>query len=882
MKNTKILQCWEHFVQQYNQQEKPWKAKQSHRICSNHFQLSDYVIPPSSNGTCRLKKYAKPSQPVPSNTTRCANIPDELHNRIDPLNKRPASSTNFDNPEPPAKIAKMTPEEKRDELHHKLEKKIRNLQQQLRRTKQRAKTMSEVIKILQEKLIINSKEAESLQNTFESTHLDFLYNFKNNLGAKPSGRRYTDEIKEFALTLYYYSPKAYKYVRSIVPLPNPSLIKKWSASFKCEPGFVEEAFTSLSKEITHTPSNKDCCLVIDAMSIRKQTIWNPQKDQYSGFVDLGGVIPNEQTTKLASEALVFLLVGTRSHWKCPIGFFLVDKINAKDQASLVNKSLEKAAEVGLKVWSVTADGTAVNLKTFEILGCNFCGNYDDMKTTFTHPTTGEEVYVILDPCHMLKLACNAMAHHGSFVDDEGHFVQWKYVEELQKLQAQEGLTLANKLSSNHLKFQKHKMNVRLAAHTLSSSVANAIAFMDTYDSTYSSRFAGSAGTVKFIRVIDKLFDMLNSRNPWGKGFKAPLRLKNKDTWQESFLTSAEYLLSLKTTTGQLLSTSSRKTFVIGFVTCIKSTISMATKMFNLPANPFTYLLTYKYSQDHLELLFSCIRSRGGWNNNPNCLQLQYSLRKMLMRNAVTASKNANCVDFTGCNSIIPIFHTRKHRTSPINTETTQEKISDESMNNLCEQFHKEGHSEFIANVLFYISGYIVSKLIDHLPCPACKQSLLPLPKEIPVNGHDYTASLYHQAGKASAFTTYINNGGLQIPSTSVFRTVEYCEHLFKAMVTGKDGNLISNECNLKQKMIVKVCHHFVLDSTIQLFPDHGHSDTEILVEEDHITKLIKFIADKYFTIRLFNFGKKYIQEIENDGKPSDRHRLNKLVLFNNQ
>ena len=59
--------------------------------------------------------------------------------------------------------------------------------------------MSEVVKILQEKLIINSKEAESLQCTFESTHLDFLYNFKDNLGAKPSGRRYTDEIKRFAL-----------------------------------------------------------------------------------------------------------------------------------------------------------------------------------------------------------------------------------------------------------------------------------------------------------------------------------------------------------------------------------------------------------------------------------------------------------------------------------------------------------------------------------------------------------------------------------------------------------------------------------------------------------------------------------------------------------
>ncbi|CAB4008429.1 zinc finger MYM-type 1-like [Paramuricea clavata] len=69
------------------------------------------------------------------------------------------------------------------------------------------------------------------------------------------------------------------------------------------------------------------------MSIRKQTIWNPEKDSY-GFVDFGNEIPNEHLEKLATEALVFLLVGTRSHWKCPVGYLLADKMNAKDQATL--------------------------------------------------------------------------------------------------------------------------------------------------------------------------------------------------------------------------------------------------------------------------------------------------------------------------------------------------------------------------------------------------------------------------------------------------------------------------------------------------------------------------------------------------------------------
>ena len=119
--------------------------------------------------------------------------------------------------------------------------------------------------------------------------------------------------------------------------------------FKCEPCFIK-AFKSRSQEVARSPINKDCCLVIDAMSICKQTLWNPEKDQYSGFGYFGDEIPAAQSEKLAPEALVFLLVGTRSCWKCPIGYFLTDKATAQLQAELIKKSLEVAAKAGLKVW----------------------------------------------------------------------------------------------------------------------------------------------------------------------------------------------------------------------------------------------------------------------------------------------------------------------------------------------------------------------------------------------------------------------------------------------------------------------------------------------------------------------------------------------------
>jgi hypothetical protein len=109
--------------------------------------------------------------------------------------------------------------------------------------------------------------------------------------------------------------------------------------------------------------------------------------------------------------------------------------------------------------------------------------------------------------------------------------------------------------------------------------------------------------------------------------------------------------------------------------------------------------------------------------------MKYALRKMLMRNAITASKNANCVDFTGCSNIIPIFHTRKHQTkisgkqAEENKEGGSNSSEENEMNLMCERLAFQEHSKFIQNVLFYISGYIVVKLMDKLSCSECKKCL---------------------------------------------------------------------------------------------------------------------------------------------------------------
>ncbi len=122
---------------------------------------------------------------------------------------------------------------------------------------------------------------------------------------------------------------------------------------------------------------------------------------------------------------------------------------------------------------------------------------------------------------MLKLARNALATLSTFSDNNNGQIKWAFFQNLNTTQEKEGLRLGNRLSTQHMKFEKHKMNVRLAAQTLSSSVADAIEFLDV--SMKLPEFQDSQATVTFTRTIDRLFDILNSRNPVGKGYKQPLR-----------------------------------------------------------------------------------------------------------------------------------------------------------------------------------------------------------------------------------------------------------------------------------------------------------------------------------------------------------------------
>ncbi|KAJ8964124.1 hypothetical protein NQ314_005120 [Rhamnusium bicolor] len=238
---------------------------------------------------------------------------------------------------------------------------------------------------------------------------------------------------------------------------------------------------------------KYCALIVDAISIRKQIIWDDSQGKFQGYCDLGG-IPTVNSEDAASEALMFPIVAYKNNFKCPTAYFLTNKTNATLQAQLIDCCIRKLFEIGITVHSITCDGTAV----------------------------------------------------------------------------------------------------------LSSGVAIALDYLRV---SGSADFQGSDATIEFIRKLDRIFDILNARNPFGKGFKAPIKPNSIEYFKEVFKETTEYLKTL-TVDNVPVFHSLRKTFALGLSVAMDSMLHLACYLFQLEDLNLRYFLSYKCSQDHLELFFS--------------------------------------------------------------------------------------------------------------------------------------------------------------------------------------------------------------------------------------------------------------------------------------
>ncbi|KYN27348.1 THAP domain-containing protein 9, partial [Trachymyrmex cornetzi] len=422
--------------------------------------------------------------------------------------------------------------------------------------------------------------------------------------------KFPNSLKCFAATLHFHSPAAYLFVRKefLKCLPHQNTLRKWMQNINSNSGISTQTLKIISDVILNAQEKENKIvfnLTIDEMSIKQRIDWDGQKSY--GFVDIGTRFVHGDVLP-ASKVLVFML--------------------------LLKTVLCALYEKNVDVVSITFDGASSNISICEELGARLKPiDIEDIVPYFAHPNNEHKrISIFYDACHMVKLVRNAIDKY-NLNDKDSRTISWKYIKQLVFLQDAEKLYPAVKIGHRHINFNNEKMKVSLAVQVLSTSVCDALKFLEY------PQFAAASGTAIFCKMLNDIFDLLNSKSLYAKTeIKKAITRDNLLILKDEINEFISYIKSLKIQDTFLLQ-SIRKTF-IRLIIDLQNSIAVAEKLFN--ESTIEFLLTYKLSQDHIETWFALIRRMNGYNNNPSAKQFQSSFRKILFTKNMSVPSRANC------------------------------------------------------------------------------------------------------------------------------------------------------------------------------------------------------------------------------------------------
>lgn len=431
------------------------------------------------------------------------------------------------------------------------------------------------------------------------------------------------------------------------------------------------------------------------------------------------------------------------------------------------------------------------------------------------------------------------------MDANGKKIQWAYLEELNKVQEKEKFHLRNKLRHRHIHFQNQKMKVKLATQLFSLNVADAVDFCE--EKLNMSDFQDSSATTKFLRIINNLFDIFNSRSLNQYGYKKAINEWNAPTIFDYLDEAVEYISTLKAQDGTLLIKSPRKVGFLGFLGCVQAVKHFYRTL--IETKELLFFPFYKVSQDHLELLFCNIRCHGGANNNPTARQFKAAYKKLLVHVELKDYGNGNCtalenLSILNCSSAVK----RINLTTDATYELEEGNEDDGSEEREFAEFYKN-MSSFSIQVLSHIAGNVVHVLMKKIKCDVCVGALV-----------SRWRTSQHK------FIICKDKGGLLYPSDDVITICKKAESVIRYYTDN------SRKFN-KDFLVTKILHSLV---GTKLFEDISFHQIGEYPTGNHITDLMKAVIEKYINIRVHFLLKEYVS------KETKRQLLNKYVLFQGQ
>lgn len=126
-------------------------------------------------------------------------------------------------------------------------KKIQTLQKVNKRLVKKNSSLKNIVNLLKKKQTVDETVLIDLSRNIEIAEVFNGMYVKNKKQRKKPFSKYPPGARKFALTLHFYSPAAYKYVRKMFNtcLPHPHTLYEWYRSVDAEPGFCAETLNRL-------------------------------------------------------------------------------------------------------------------------------------------------------------------------------------------------------------------------------------------------------------------------------------------------------------------------------------------------------------------------------------------------------------------------------------------------------------------------------------------------------------------------------------------------------------------------------------------------------------------------------------------------------------
>lgn len=171
------------------------------------------------------------------------------------------------------------------------------------------------------------------------------------------------------------------------------------------------------------------------------------------------------------------------------------------------------------------------------------------------------------------------------------------------------------------------------------------------------------------------------------------------------------------------------------------------------------------------MFFSCIRQRGGWNNNPSALQFRYAYRSLLLHADIKPAATGNVMPDLGGISTLPRQRAHSNEDDPEEAESPElaaaNAVADHDYTSL-----GYGVSNFSSEIVQYIGGFIVRAVCKRISCTSCTEMLI--------------------EHKVTSILIFIrNNGGLIMPSPLVHHVLHTAEHIMRCNSGNKKGRMLT-------------------------------------------------------------------------------------------